>query len=140
MRVAISPHHTNPRSSTLDFWRKTTDIERYRVIQAQKKKQINIPTRWVISRYSEIWKIVLFWQKFWILGSKFYLSSNMNKQEHLIIAHRLAEMEKRRIGTRFLDHEVCSTVKGASNQQQQFDYQANHFEKIAALIIFANFY
>merc|ERR1712131_62408 len=77
MRVAISPHHTNPRSSTLDFWRKTTDIERYRVIQAQKKKQINIPT-----------------------------SSNMNKQEHLIIAHRLAEMEKRRIGTRFLDHEV----------------------------------
>ena len=64
----------------------------------------------------------------------------MNKQEHLIIAHRLAEMEKRRIGTRFLDHEVCSTVKGASNQQQQFDYQANHFEKIAALIIFANFY
>ena len=41
----------------------------------------------------------------------------MNKQEHLIIAHRLAEMEKRRIGTRFLDHEVCSTVKGASNQR-----------------------
>ena len=50
MRVAISPHHTNPRSSTLDFWRKTTDIERYRVIQAQKKKQINIPTRFVTFR------------------------------------------------------------------------------------------
>ena len=53
MRVAISPHHTNPRSSTLDFWRKTTDIERYRVIQAQKKKQINIPTRLVSFRYLE---------------------------------------------------------------------------------------
>ena len=51
MRVAISPHHTNPRSSTLDFWRKTTDIERYRVIQAQKKKQINIPTRFFNIQY-----------------------------------------------------------------------------------------
>ena len=28
------------------------------------------------------------------------------KEEHLVIAHRLAEMEKRRIGTRFLEHEV----------------------------------
>ena len=48
-------------------------------------------------------------------------SSNIDKQEHMIIgktftkegqnqapflAHRMAEMEKRRIGTRFLDREV----------------------------------
>ena len=26
MRVAISPHHTNPRSATLDFWRKTSKL------------------------------------------------------------------------------------------------------------------
>jgi hypothetical protein len=47
MRVAISPHHTNPRSSTLDFWRKTTDVPKYKNIQAQKRKQINMPTRYV---------------------------------------------------------------------------------------------
>ena len=23
MRIATAPHHTNPRSATLDFWRKT---------------------------------------------------------------------------------------------------------------------
>ena len=28
MRVAISPHHTNPRSATLDFWRKTSKLTR----------------------------------------------------------------------------------------------------------------
>ena len=34
------------------------------------------------------------------------LNSGHNKEEHMIIAHRLAAMEKRRVGTRFLDHEV----------------------------------
>ena len=71
MRVAISPHHTNPRSSTLDFWRKTTDIERYRVIQAQKKKQINIPTRLVANRLlvKKIRKnFFSFWRNFEIEG------------------------------------------------------------------------
>ena len=28
------------------------------------------------------------------------------KEEHLIIAHRMAEMEKRRVGTRFMEYEV----------------------------------
>merc|ERR1712131_495769 len=68
MRVAISPHHTNPRSTTLDFWRKTTDIERYRVIQAQKKKQINIPTRFVTFR---LFILKIFELKFRIEGSNF---------------------------------------------------------------------
>ena len=77
MRLATSPHHTNPRSTTLDFWRKTSDMEEYRKLQARRKKQVNKPT-----------------------------SSTHNKQEHMIIAHRMAAMEKRRIGTRFLDHEV----------------------------------
>ena len=109
MRVAISPHHTNPRGSTLDFWRKTTDIERYRVIQAQKKKQINIPTRLVTNRLlvKKIRKVFFhFDETLKLKDINLILSSNLNKQEHLIIAHRLAEMEKRRIGTRFLDHEV----------------------------------
>ena len=77
MRLATSPHHTNPRSTTLDFWRKTSDLGEYRKLQARRKKQINKPT-----------------------------SSTHNKEEHMIIAHRMAAMEKRRIGTRFLDHEV----------------------------------
>ena len=44
MRVATSPHHTNPRSATLDFWRKTSDLGQYRKLQARRKKQINMPT------------------------------------------------------------------------------------------------
>lgn len=30
----------------------------------------------------------------------------MNKEDHMIIAHRLGEMEKRRVGTRFIDREA----------------------------------
>merc|ERR1712136_136650 len=77
MRLATSPHHTNPRSATLDFWRQTTSVDQYRQIQHKRRTQTNVPT-----------------------------SSNHFKEEHLIIAHRLAEMEKRRIGTRFMDHEI----------------------------------
>jgi hypothetical protein len=77
MRMAVSPHHTNPRSATLDFWRKTSHIDIYRQIQGKRRKQMNMPT-----------------------------SSGHNKEEHMIIANRLAAMEKRRIGTRFLDREV----------------------------------
>ncbi|CBY16065.1 unnamed protein product, partial [Oikopleura dioica] len=33
-------------------------------------------------------------------------SSNHSKEEHLVIAQKLAAMEKRRVGTRFLDHEI----------------------------------
>ena len=36
MRKATSPHHTNPRSATLDFWRKTSTINEYRKIQVRK--------------------------------------------------------------------------------------------------------
>ncbi|CAG5086170.1 Oidioi.mRNA.OKI2018_I69.PAR.g11128.t1.cds [Oikopleura dioica] len=77
MRKATSPHHTNPRSATLDFWRKTSTINEYRKIQYVRRKQTNIPT-----------------------------SSNHYKEEHLVIAQKLAAMEKRRVGTRFLDHEI----------------------------------
>jgi len=77
MRISTSPHHTNPRSATLDFWRKTTPYDQYKVIQHKRRTQMNVPT-----------------------------SSGKNKEEHMIIASRLAEMEKRRIGTRFLDREV----------------------------------
>ena len=45
MRIAISPHHTNPRSATLDFWRQTTTIDEYRKIQNRRRKQTNVPTR-----------------------------------------------------------------------------------------------
>ena len=41
----------------------------------------------------------------------FFNSSGKNKEEHLIIATRLAEMEKRRIGTRFLDREVRDILR-----------------------------
>ena len=30
-------------------------------------------------------------------------SSGLNKEDHIIIAQRLGEMEKRRVGTRFID-------------------------------------
>ncbi|CBY11916.1 unnamed protein product [Oikopleura dioica] len=77
MRYAVSPHHTNPRSATLDFWRKTTPYNQYRILQDKRRKQMNQPT-----------------------------SSSHNKEEHMIIAQALASMEKRRVGTRFLDREV----------------------------------
>ena len=35
MRMAGAPHHTNPRSATLDFWRKTTPYEQYKIIQGR---------------------------------------------------------------------------------------------------------
>ena len=56
MRIATAPHHTNPRSATLDFWRKTVSKQDYAVIQKKRRTQMNIPT-----------------------------SSNIDKQEHMII-------------------------------------------------------
>ena len=35
MRRGVSPHHTNPRSATLDFWRKTSTIAEYKQIQVK---------------------------------------------------------------------------------------------------------
>ena len=34
------------------------------------------------------------------------LSSGLNKEDHMVIAHRLGEMEKRRVGTRFIEREA----------------------------------
>lgn len=45
MRISTSPHHTNPRSATLDFWRKTTPYDQYKVIQHKRRTQMNVPTR-----------------------------------------------------------------------------------------------
>ena len=45
MRMATSVHHTNPRSATLDFWRKTTRFDDYKMIQAKRRAQMNRPTR-----------------------------------------------------------------------------------------------
>merc|ERR1712147_228237 len=73
MRLATSCHHTNPRSATLHFWRQTASLDEYKRIQHMRRIQTNQPP-----------------------------SSNHKKEEHLVIAHRLAEMEKRRVGTRFL--------------------------------------
>ena len=56
MRIATSPHHTNPRSATLDFWRKTSTIQDYKHVQNKRRTQMNIPT-----------------------------SSSLDKEEHLII-------------------------------------------------------
>merc|ERR1712060_439188 len=77
MQMASSVHHTNPRSATLDFWRKTTKYDEYKVIPAKRRAQMNKPT-----------------------------SSGLNKEDHIIIAQRLGEMEKRRVGTRFIDREA----------------------------------
>merc|ERR1712131_474787 len=77
MRMATSVHHTNPRAATLDFWRKTTRYEDYKLIQAKRRAQMNKPT-----------------------------SSGLNKEDHMVIAHRMGEMEKRRVGTRFIDREA----------------------------------
>merc|ERR1712193_290716 len=56
MRISTSPHHTNPRSATLDFWRKTTPYDQYKIIQHKRRTQMNVPT-----------------------------SSGKNKEEHLLI-------------------------------------------------------
>merc|ERR1711893_494231 len=77
MRMATSVHHTNPRSATLDFWRKTTHYDKYKIIQAKRRAQMNKPT-----------------------------SSGLNKEDHMIIAQRLGVMEKRRVGTRFIEREA----------------------------------
>ena len=34
------------------------------------------------------------------------LSSGLNKEDHMIIVQRLSDMEKRRVGTRFIDREA----------------------------------
>ena len=46
MRMASTVHHTNPRSATLDFWRKTTPYDKYMVLQAKRRAQMNRPTRY----------------------------------------------------------------------------------------------
>ncbi|XP_039264709.1 uncharacterized protein LOC120340498 [Styela clava] len=79
MRMGASPHHTNPRSRTLVAWKETMPIEDYRYVRQQKRKQKNVPT--TMSDY---------------------------KEQHLIIAHRLAEMEKRRVGTRYLPKDQAA--------------------------------
>lgn len=43
MRLAVSAHHTNPRSPTLVGWKNSMPIEEYRVVRNQKRKQKNIP-------------------------------------------------------------------------------------------------
>ena len=45
MRMATTVHHTNPRSATLDFWRKTTKYDDYKILQAKRRAQMNRPTR-----------------------------------------------------------------------------------------------
>ena len=36
----------------------------------------------------------------------FSLSSGLNKEDHMVVAQRLGDMEKRRVGTRFIDREA----------------------------------
>ena len=72
MRMASTVHHTNPRSATLDFWRKTTSVEDYKIIQAKRRAQMNKPTRYVN-------KTIHF-------SLKITLSSGLNKEDHIIIA------------------------------------------------------
>uniref|UniRef100_H2YD51 Uncharacterized protein n=1 Tax=Ciona savignyi TaxID=51511 RepID=H2YD51_CIOSA len=86
MRLGTSAHHTNPRSRTLYAWKNSMPIEEYRFVREQKRNQKNIPT-----------------------------TSSDYKEQHLIIAHRLAELEKRRVGTRYLSKEEASKV----NTEQQ---------------------
>lgn len=73
MRLGTSVHHSNPRSKTLLGWKNSMPLDQYRYIREHKRNQKNIPT-----------------------------SSSHYKEQHLIIAHRLAELEKRRVGTRYL--------------------------------------
>merc|ERR1712154_705853 len=78
MRCAVTPHHRNTQySHTSEYWRQTCSVDEYRILQEIRRNQMNIPT-----------------------------SSGDLKEEHLIIAHRIAEMEKRRVGTKFLDRDV----------------------------------
>nr|XP_002130465.1 uncharacterized protein LOC100186344 [Ciona intestinalis] len=76
MRLGTSPHHTNPRSRTQYAWKSSMPIDEYRFVREQKRNQKNIPT-----------------------------TSSDYKEQHLIIAHRLAELEKRRVGTRYISKE-----------------------------------
>ena len=57
MRMAGAPHHTNPRSATLDFWRKTTPYEQYKIIQAKRRKQMNVPTSSGLNKEDHLGKI-----------------------------------------------------------------------------------
>ncbi|CAK8697450.1 unnamed protein product [Clavelina lepadiformis] len=79
MRIGTSSHHTNPRSRTLVAWKNNMPIDEYRFVREQKRNQKNIPT-----------------------------TSSDYKEQHLIIAHRLAELEKRRVGTRYLPKDQAS--------------------------------
>lgn len=93
MRMGASPHHTNPRSRTLVAWKESMPIEDYRYVRQQKRKQKNVPT--TMSDY---------------------------KEQHLIIAHRLAEMEKRRVGTRYLPKDQAGlTSKKKSPKESMAD-------------------
>ena len=82
MRMGISAHHTNPRSATLHFWRQTSSLDEYKQLQYRRRIQTNQPD-----------------------------SSNQKKEEHMVIAQRLADMEKHRVGTRFMDREVTEEDK-----------------------------
>ena len=57
MRMAGAPHHTNPRSATLDFWRKTTPYDQYKIIQAKRRKQMNMPTSSGLNKEDHLGKI-----------------------------------------------------------------------------------
>ena len=84
MRCAVTPHHRNTQySHTSEYWRQTCSVDEYRILQEIRRNQMNIPT-----------------------------SSGDLKEEHLIIAHRIAEMEKRRVGTKFLDRDVTENDMG----------------------------
>ena len=84
MRCAVTPHHRNTQySHTCEYWRQTCSVEEYQILQEIRRNQLNIPT-----------------------------SSGDLKEEHLIIAHRIAEMEKRRVGTKFLDRDVTENDMG----------------------------
>lgn len=84
MRCAVTAHHRNTQySHTCEYWRQTCSVNEYRMLQEIRKNQLNVPT-----------------------------SSSELKEEHLIIAHRIAEMEKRRVGTKFLDRETTEDDQG----------------------------
>ena len=56
--MAGAPHHTNPRSATLDFWRKTTPYDQYKIIQAKRRKQMNMPTSSGLNKEDHLGKIL----------------------------------------------------------------------------------
>ena len=37
MRIATAPHHTNPRSATLDFWRKEKEFLQSKKFSSQSE-------------------------------------------------------------------------------------------------------